>query len=311
MPKDYYKILGVPRDASQEEIKRAYRRLALKYHPDRNRGNKEAEEKFKEINEAYAVLSDPEKRRQYDLFGSAEFEKRYTQEDIFRGFNFENLFRDLGIEFDLGRFFHFGGGGRSRGFTIDLSRLFSHLFDTAREEFHEPGGVSEEMILDLPLTLEEARQGTEKVLMVAPLGRPERVKVKIPPGVKEGQKLRLVAKGPLGPDGKRKDLFLRIRIQPHPRFQVEGSDLVTTQKVPFTTLILGGETEIETPEGKKIRVKIPSGTSPGTRLRLRGLGLPDRNGHTGDLYVKVEPIIPKRLTRKQRELLEALRETGL
>ncbi len=312
MPKDYYKILGVPRNATQEEIKKAYRRLALKYHPDRNRGNKEAEEKFKEINEAYAVLSDPEKRRQYDLFGSAEFERRYTEEDIFRGFNFENLFRDLGIEFDLGRFFRFGEGGRSRGFTIDLSGLFSHLFGT------QPGGFQEEfrttapeMLLELPVTLEEAAQGTEKVLVVSPLGRPEKVKVKIPPGVKDGQKLRLAAKGPLGPDGRRRDLFLKIKIEPHPRFERQGQDLLTTHKIPLSTFFLGGETEITTLSGKKVKVKVPPGTTPGTKLRLKGLGLPDSNGHSGDLYVKLEPLVPKKLSRKQRELLEALRETGL
>ncbi|QJA06895.1 J domain-containing protein [Thermosulfurimonas marina] len=307
MPKDYYKILGVPRNASQEEIKRAYRRLALKYHPDRNRGNKEAEEKFKEINEAYAVLSDPEKRRQYDLFGSAEFERRFSQEDIFRGFNFESIFRDLGIDFDLGGFFRFGEG--SRDFTLNLGDLFSHLFGTGPRTYQ--ASKETEMELELPVSLEEVLQGGEKVLMVAPLGRPEKVKVHLPPGVKEGQRLRLRAKGPLGPDGRRRDLFLRVKIEPHPRFRREGNDLETTVKVPLTTLLLGGEHEVETLEGKRIKVKIPPATAPGARLRLRGLGLPSGNGTRGDLYLRLEALLPKKLTSKQKELLKALKEAGL
>jgi len=307
MPKDYYKILGVPRNATQEEIKRAYRRLALKYHPDRNRGNKEAEEKFKEINEAYAVLSDPEKRRQYDRFGSAEFERRFSQEDIFRGFNFENIFRDLGIDFDLRGFFRFGES--SRGFAFNLGDLFSHLFGTGPRTQEPP--PEPEMELELPVSLEEVLQGGEKVLMVAPLGRPEKVKVHLPPGIQEGQRLRLRAKGPLGPDGRRQDLYLRIKIQPHPRFRHRGSDLETTLKVPLTTLLLGGEQEVETLEGKRIKVRIPPATPPGTRLRLKGLGLPSRNGARGDLYLRLEATVPKKLSPRQKELLKALRETGL
>ncbi len=309
MPKDYYKILGVPRDASQEEIKKAYRRLALKYHPDRNRGNKEAEEKFKEINEAYAVLSDPEKRKQYDMFGSAEFERRFSQEDIFRGFNFENIFRDIGIDFDLGRFFRFGEGPRARGFTIDLSGLFSHLFGT--HEFGPRESEPEEMVLELPVSLEEVAQGGEKILSIAPLGRPEKVKVRIPPGVKDGQRLRLPAKGPLGPDGRRRDLYLQIKIEPHPLFERHGQDLEISREIPLTSFFLGDEIEVPTIYGKTVKVKVPPGTKPGVKLRLRGLGLPTPQGTKGDLYVKLEPRVPKRLNKKQRELLSALRDAGL
>ena len=309
MPKDYYKILGVPRNATQEEIKKAYRRLALKYHPDRNRGNKEAEEKFKEINEAYAVLSDPEKRKQYDMFGSVEFEKRYSQEDIFRGFNFENIFRDLGIDFDFGRFFRFGEG--TKGFTFDLSGLFSDLFGTYKSRSSRQFDFEQEMVLELPVTIEEVAQGGEKILSIAPLGKPEKVKVHIPPGVKEGQKLRLPAKGPIGPDGRRRDLFLKIKIEPHPIFERDGRDLIISREVPLSSFFLGGEVEIPTVYGKKIKAKIPPGTKPGAKLRLKGLGLPGENGAKGDLYVKLEPLVPKRLTKKQKELLKQLREVGL
>ncbi len=299
MPKDYYKILGVPRNATQEEIKKAYRRLALKYHPDRNRGNKEAEEKFKEINEAYAVLSDPEKRRQYDMFGSAEFEKRYSQEDIFRGFNFESIFKDLGIEFDLGRIFKF-----------DFSDLFSHLFDT-HEHTTRFKRESPEMILELPVSLEEVARGGEKVISVAPLGRIERVKVKIPPGVKEGQLLRLAAKGPLRPDGKRADLFLKVKYEPHPLYERNGSDLFVTKEVPLSTFLLGGEVEVPTLYGKTVKVKVPQGTKPGAKLRLKGLGLPDQNGTKGNLYVKLEAKVPKTLNKAQKEAARLLKEAGL
>ncbi|WP_456432867.1 DnaJ C-terminal domain-containing protein [Thermosulfuriphilus sp.] len=312
MPKDYYQILGVSRDASPEEIKKAYRRLALKYHPDRNRGNKEAEERFKEINEAYAVLSDPEKRRQYDQFGSAEFERRFSQEDIFRGFDFEDIFRDLGIGGDFfGRFFF---GGRRRA-GINIGDLFSHIFGTKSgfESFYRSGPerARADVVLELPLSLKEAALGAEKIVSLGAVGRSERIRVRIPPGIKEGQRLRIPGKGNLGPDGRRGDLYLKIKILEDPLFKREGADLFIDKDIRFSEAALGTKIEVPTLEGRTISVQVPPGTKPGTRLRLRGLGLPKSDGTRGDLYVRIGINIPKRLNQKQKEALERLAQVGL
>ncbi len=324
MAKDYYKILGVPRNASQEEIKRAYRKLALKYHPDRNKGNKEAEEKFKEINEAYAVLSDPEKRRQYDQFGSAEFHRRYTQEDIFKDFDFERIFRDLGIGFDLGSFFGFGGSRRRRGFHLDLGDLFSQVFGTSPEEdwherdFFKTRGRAEDfasggdVVLELPVTLEEVAQGAEKVISVAPAGKPERLRVKIPAGIEEGQKLRIKAQGAYGPSGRRGDLYLQIKIEDHPVFERQGRDVTCKKEITFTEAVFGTTIEVPTLYGKKLKVKVPPGTKGGAKLRLKGLGLPDKSGRKGDQLVEIQIKVPKpsQLTKDEEKLFQKLREWG-
>ncbi len=323
MAKDYYQILGVSRNASQEEIKKAYRRLALKYHPDRNKGNKEAEERFKEINEAYAVLSDPEKRRQYDQFGSAEFHQRFSQEDIFRGFDFESIFRDLGIGFDFGRVFRFGPyKGRAQQFSVDFADLFSHIFGTSPEEewgfssrrghsFQQGSAPSGDLLLELPVTLEEVAQGAEKELSIAPTGRPERVRVRIPIGVEEGQRLRLPALGAYGADGRRGDLYLLIKIEPHPLFKREGLDVFLDWTIPYTHAVFGTYIEVPTLYGKRVKVKVPPGAKSGTKLRLKGYGLPDRHGRKGDQYIRLGIDVPKKLTKKQQELLRELAKTGL
>jgi len=301
--KDYYEILGVPRNATQEEIKRAYRRLVLKYHPDRNK-SKEAEEKFKEINEAYAVLSDPEKRRQYDAMGAA-FHEHYTTEDIFRGFDIGDLFKDLG--FDTEDFFSyiFGRGARAGRRSYTYSDPFSYV--RAR---HAPV-KGPDLIYELAITLEEAAKGGEKTIAYERGGRQERIVVKIPPGVKTGQKLRLAGKGEYGPSGIAGDLYIKIRILDHPLFIREGDDLYIDRTITFTQAALGTTINVPTIDGKTLEVKIPPGTQPNTKLRLKGYGMPKLSGGRGDLYVKVLIQVPRYLTSEQKRLLEELARLGL
>ncbi len=304
MAKDYYKILGVSKDATQEEIKRAYRRLAMKYHPDRNKGSKEAEEKFKEINEAYAVLSDPEKRRLYDMYGSTEFERRYTTEDIFRGFDFESVFKDLGI--DLGTFFSKRNKKGGKAFLFDLSEIFSNLFRSPFEEESSPFETYQETIqTELPLTLEEIIKGGEKEVYLP--GTFERIKIKIPPGVKEGQVLRINKK--VG--STLKTYLFKIKFVPSANYRVENGNLILEKEIPLTSFFLGDEIELTTLEGKKIKAKVPPMTKPGAKLKLRNLGLPLEGEKRGDLYVVLLPQMPSYLTSEQKELIKKLRETGL
>jgi len=318
---DYYKILGIDKNASQEEIKKAYRKLALKYHPDRNQGNKEAEEKFKKISEAYAVLSDPEKRKQYDTFGEAGFQQRYSQEDIFRNVDLGDILREFGINFGgRGTTFRTSGGG---GATI-----FDDLFGfstagggggrTTFRTFRTGAGHTQHIkgadaSLELPLSLEEVLTGTEKTISLSRGNQVDRVSVKIPAGIESGKKLRVAGKGSPSPTGgPAGDLYLVVNVQPHPRFSRQGNDLTTTLDVPLTTMILGGNATVTTLEGKQLKVKVPAGSQPGAKLRLRGHGLPSgRSGSRGDLLVTLMPILPKKPTAEQKRLLEELAKTGL
>lgn len=303
MSKDYYKILGISKDATQEEIKKAYRRLAMKYHPDRNKGSKEAEEKFKEINEAYAVLSDPEKRKLYDMYGSAEFEKRYTTEDIFKGFDFENVFKDLGI--NLGTFFSKRNKRGGKTFIFDLGEIFSNLFRTPFEEESPFETYQETIQTELPLTLEEIIKGGEKEVYLS--GTFERVKIKIPPGVKDGQILRITKK--IGPSLK--TYMFKVKLIPSSHYKVENGNLIMEKEIPLTSFFLGDEIELTTLEGKKIKAKVPPMTKPGAKLKLRNLGLPLEKDKRGDLYVVLLPQMPSYLTSEQKDLIKKLRETGL
>jgi curved DNA-binding protein len=307
---DYYEILGVKKDSSPSEIKKAYRKLALKYHPDKNNGEKESEAKFKEINEAYAVLSDPEKKKQYDLYGSTTFHQRYSQEDIFRGFDLNDILRQFG----------FGGTGQSTQFRTNMGggSSFSSFFNQGN-----PGGCGggchaavekgQDMTYQITVSLEEVLHGAERTITLRKNGSPHNVSVKIPKGIEEGKKLRLQGQGGAsrngGPPG---DLYLKVDIASNDTFVRDGDDLVIQKLISFSEACFGTTIEVETLEGKKFAVKVAPGTTHDSRLRLKGFGLPvGPLGERGDLYVKIGVNVPKELTEEQGRLVEQLRACGL
>jgi curved DNA-binding protein len=311
---DYYKLLGVKKSASSEEIKKAYRKLALKYHPDRNKGDKEAEEQFKKISEAYAVLSDKEKRQQYDTVGSAGFHQRYSQEDIFRNADLDDILRGFGINL---------GGGRATFRSSGGGSVFDEMFHQpgaggpTSHGFHDfrqqPQVKGNDLSLELPITLEEVLRGTEKTISLGGGTAAEKVSVRIPAGIETGKKLRISGKGAPSPTGGPPgDLYLLIRVEPHPTFTREGSHLSMDLQIPYSSAVLGAEVEVPTLEGKQLKVKVPPGCQPQAKLRLRKHGLPDSQGGTrGDLLVKILVAVPKDLSEEQRELVNRLKEFGL
>ena len=317
--KDYYAALGVPRGASEEDVKKAYRKLAMQYHPDRNKGDKKAEEKFKDISEAYAVLSDKEKRAQYDQFGAAGFRQRYSQEDIFRGANFGDAFSGTGIDPNDILSALFGGRGGRGGFRVNYGGGapggaggfdFSQMFGGAAGRGGRPAD-GEDLEYELPITIVEAHRGAEKhVTYQGPAGSKE-IKVRIPAGIAEGQRLRVPGRGePSHGGGAAGDLYFTVRIEEHPIYEREGSDLVLRREVPFTLVALGGALEVPTLDGVK-KVRIAAGTQPQTRIRLAGHGMAGRGGKRGDFYLIVVPRVPARLSSKQKKLLEQLAEEEL
>ena len=351
---DYYGVLGISKEASKEEMKKAYKKLAKKYHPDLNKEAGSAE-KFKEVAEAYAVLSDDQKRAQYDQFGHAAFDQQFSQEDIFRNFNFD-VFREFGFG---------GGGNRGNGFES----IFDMFFGQQRAHRH-----GDDLQYDLRLTFEEAAFGVEKEIeiprnescskckgsgsadgktvkcetcdgrgqvqrkvrtvfgMMAQVSAcPDcrgqgksiknpckkcdgvgleqvrrKIKVKVPAGVDNGNQIRLRNEGGKSPEGDAGDLFVVLHVLPHEIFSRDDEDLYLDQKLSFTQAVLGAEVEVPTLK-KKAKVKVPSGTDSHTTFKLKGLGLKRLNSAShGDLFVRFIVDIPKKLSKKQRELLEQL-----
>lgn len=328
MAKDYYETLGLKRSASQKEIKQAFRKLARKHHPDVNPGDKAAEQRFKEINSAYEVLSDADKRAKYDRYGerweqAEAFEKARAQAGAQGGFGGQTF------HFDLGDLFGARGGPASGG-------GFENIFDLFRGAGQRRSGPmrGQNVEYTAEITLEEAYAGTTRTLQLQsqePCGvcggsgeiagavchvcqgqgvavRPKRLEVKIPAGARDGTRVRLAGEGSGGMGGPRGDLYVVVKVRPHPRFERRGHDLVTEVSVPVEDAVLGGEAEVQTLNDKRIAVKIPPLTQNGRSIRLAGLGMPklDGKGH-GDLLAKVRVVLPEKLSDREHELFEQLR----
>ena len=288
---DYYKILGVNRNASEREIKQAYRRLARQYHPDVNPGDKSAEEKFKQINEAYEVLSDKENRQKYDQYGDQwqyadQFAQTGRQQAPFWGFR--------------------PGGGATR---VHFSQgNFGSLFDDLLKGFsagRQPRAARGRNIeVPVEVTLEEAFNGATRRLS---LESGKRLEVKIPPGVKDGSRVRLAGKGGEGSGGVKDDLYLITSVKPHKLFERRGDDLYIGVSVPLSVAMLGGEVPVPTLKGKQLVLKIPPETQNGRSFRLKGQGMPHLGNSTrGDLVAKVNVVLPTNLTPPEKELFQQL-----
>lgn len=317
MAEDYYQVLGVDKKASADDIKKAYRKLALKWHPDKNPNNKTAEEKFKKISEAYAVLSDTEKRQQYDQFGSADqFRQQYSQEDIFRGFDLDEILRSFGF-----------GGARGGRTTFRTSRRGG---SSSRDDYDDPfagifGGMGrgrqyanmpqkgQDAEYNLSITLEESVFGVEKKISFQLENRVEDINVKIPAGISSGKKLRLPGKGLSGYNGgPNGDLYLNINVLPHPIYARDGNDLYIEKTIKFTQAALGTTIDVPTLDGSVKRLKISPGTQNNTKIRMKGYGVPGFKGAPkGDQYVKINVEIPRKLSDRQLKLIQQLADDGM
>ncbi len=320
--KDYYQILGVNRNASEKEIKQAYRRLARKHHPDLNPGDKSAEARFKEINAAYEVLSNPEKRKKYDRFGDQwEYAEQFAKAGGQRG-----------VRWDFGK----SGATFEYGDPKEFGDILSSLFGDAGVGSRMKRGPQRGQDMESPVevSLEEAYRGSRRVIQLQTAepctacggtGRvgnrvcticdgtggkviPRRLEVKIPPGVRDGSRIRMAGEGSPGRAGGSKgDLYLVVKVLPHQLFERKGDDLYTEVSVPLATAVLGGEVGLPTLDGK-LSLKIPPETQNGKVFRLAGKGMPQLgNANYGNMFAKVNVVLPTNLTEEERRLFERLR----
>ena len=305
--KDYYKTLGVSKTATQDDVKKAFKNLAFKYHPDKNPGDKKSEDRFKEVNEAYAVLSDEKKRRQYDQFGDSGFHQRFSQEDIFKGFDINDIFREMG----------FGGGGRAggraggrqRGGGFNMEDLFGGGGGFGGRQAYAQKG--QDFTMDLFVDFLEAVHGIEKTIESMFDGSRRQVKVRIPAGISSGQKLRLTGKGgEAGPGMPPGDLYLNIQVHEHPYFKRDGDDIILSREIKISEAVLGTSIEVPTLQESK-QVKVPAGIQNNTKLRLRGYGIPHfGKPGKGDQLVHITIAVPRDLNALQRKLFEELAREG-
>ncbi len=307
MPKDYYQTLGVSRSASQDEIKKAYRKLAKKYHPDVNKGDKAAEEKFKEVSQAYDVLGDAEKRKKFDQFGEwAEH----------GGFDPRQAYQKYTWTSGAGG----GGGGQPGGVDFDLGDIFGNIFgfgDQARQSGGGRGGRGasrgggfqwsepQNIHSSVEIGFEEAIHGTTRRLSIQRNGHEEKIDVKIPAGIMDSGKIRLAGKGDGGGD-----LYLTVKVSPHPVFYREDDDLYLKVPISFTEAVLGTTVKVPTLVSKgAINLKVPPGTSSGQKLRIPGKGLPHASGHGhGDQYVVIRVVVPPKLDDESIAAIQKIHE---
>jgi len=324
--KNYYEILGISRNASEKDIKQAYRRLARKYHPDINRADKSAEAKFKEINAAYEVLSNPEKRKKYDQFGE---QWQYADQ-------FSKSGGQRGVKWDFGK----GGTRFEYGNLSDFGDIFSSLFSDSGIGSRTKRGPRRGQDIESPIevTLEEAYHGSTRLMQLqteepctacggtGKVGNracticggagvklnPRRLEVKIPAGVKDGSRIRIAGEGRPGlAGGKKGDLYLVVKVLPHKSFERKGDDLYTEIPVPLATAILGGEVRLPTLNGS-ISLKIPPETQNGKVFRLAGKGMPQLgNNKYGNIFAKVKVILPTNLSEEEKKLFEKLQSLRL
>jgi DnaJ-class molecular chaperone len=319
--KDYYATLGVAKTATDKEIKQAFRKLARKYHPDVNPGDKGAEAKFKEVNEAHEVLSDPEKRRKYDELGAnwRAYEHAAPGASPFgAGSPFggawsgggQGGFRTM-TEDEVSEMFRGGGSSFSDFFQTFFGGMGAEEPAGARARGRARSRRGQDLEHPFELDLEDAIRGSVQRLQLRHDGHARTVEVRIPAGVTDGSRVRVAGEGGRGSGSAASgDLYLRVQLKPHPVFEVKGRDVFTRTRVPVPTAVLGGEVDVVTPESKTLRLKLPPGTQSGQRFRLRGHGLPNvgKPDERGDLYAAVEVEIPKDLTPEVRKLYEAIRD---
>jgi len=320
--KDYYKLLGVEKKATGDDIKKAYRKLAMKYHPDHAKGEKGAEDKFKEISEAYAVLSDSEKRKEYDTFGTEGFGRKYAQEDIFNNVDLDSILRGFG----------FGGSGGSFSFKTSGSRgrsaqgsPFGSAYSTGGNDFFGFGGSQpgfgtqqvskgQDLLYEMSLTPQEIYNGTEKEITLQGENSVQRIKVKIPKGFTTGKKLRIAKKGNPSPyGGESGDLLIQSKVVSTKDMSAKNQDLTIVQEIKLSEALLGTKATVHLPDGTTSTLKIPEGTRHRTQFKMAGRGIPGmkKNEKPGDLYVQVRVKLPKTLSDEQKKLVKGLQSAGL